>query len=104
MATMQPEQALFLRDWMLGALKREHSITRGVIDAVPHDKGDYRPDAIVKPAVDLARHIVGAEHRFMDSFVNAAFHFSNTGRPAELRTPSDLARLYGDTFQGEAAH
>ena len=99
---MQPEQALFLRDWMLGALKREHSITRGVIDAVPHDKGDYRPDAIVKPAVDLAWHIVGAEHRFMESVVNGAFDFSNTGRPAELRSSGDIARWYGDTFPRDA--
>ena len=94
---MQPEQALFLRDWMLGALKREHPITRGVIEAVPLDKADHRPDAIGKSAVDLAWHIVGAEHRFMESVVNGAFDFSNTGRPAELRSSGDIARWYGDT-------
>ena len=95
---MQPEQALFLRDWMLGALKREHPITRGVIEAVPLDKADHRPDAIGRSAVDLAWHIVGAEHRFMDAVVNGAFDFTNTGRPAELRTSADISRWYAETF------
>ena len=106
MATMQPEQALFLRDWMLGALKREHPITRSVVEAVPPDKGEYRPDAIGKSAVDLAWHIVGAEHRFMDAVVNGAFDFTNTGRPADVRTTADVARWYGETFardQGRVA-
>ena len=40
--TMQPEQALFLHEWMIGALKLEHPITRRVIDAIPVDKGLYR--------------------------------------------------------------
>jgi len=102
MATMQPEQALFLRDWMLGALKREHAITRSVVEAVPPDKGEYRPDAIVKSAVDLAWHIVGAEHRFMDAVVNGAFDFTNTGRPPEVRTAADVARWYGETFTRDA--
>jgi len=98
MATMQPEQALFLRDWMLGALKKEHPITRGVIDAVPLDKSDYRPDAIVKSALDLAWHIVSAEHRIMDAVVQGAFDLDKAVRPAGLRTSGDVARWYADRF------
>ena len=41
--------------------------TRRVIEAIPLDKGDYRPDAIVKSASELAWHIVGAEHRFLEA-------------------------------------
>ena len=33
---------------------------------------------------------------------NGAFDFSNTGRPAELRTSGDVARWYGDTFPRDA--
>jgi uncharacterized damage-inducible protein DinB len=98
MATLQTDQALFLRQFMLGGLQREHATTRRVIEAVPADKGDYRPDSIVKCANDLAWHIVGAEHRFMEAVVNGAFDFTNTGRPAELQTSADIARWYGDTF------
>src|SRR5439155_26766335 len=66
-------------------------------------KGGYRPDAIVKSANDLAWHIVGAEHRFMDAVVNGAFDFTNSGRPAELQTSADIARWYADTFPRDVA-
>ena len=98
MATLTNDQALFLREFMLSGLRREHETTRRVIEAIPLDKGDYRPDAIVKSASDLAWHIVGAEHRFLEAVINGAFDFSNTGRPDELRTASDIARWYRDTF------
>jgi uncharacterized damage-inducible protein DinB len=95
---MTSEQALFLRDFMLGALRREHDTTRRVIEAIPAGKGGYRPDEIVKSAVDLAWHIVGAEHRFMDAVVTGAFDFTNTGRPADLTDAEDIARWYVGTF------
>jgi len=98
MATLQTDQALFLRQFMLGGLQREHATTRRVIEAIPADKGDYRPDSIVKCANDLAWHIVGAEHRFKEAVVSGAFDFTNTGRPAELQTSADIARWYADTF------
>jgi uncharacterized damage-inducible protein DinB len=96
---MQPEQALFLRDWMLGALKREHPITRGVIEAIPVDQGQFRPDTVVKSADDLAWHIVGAEHRFMAAVVNGAFDFTPSPRPEGIRNSRDITRWYGDVFQ-----
>src|SRR5438067_1605325 len=96
---LQPEQALFLRDAAaVPALKNEHPVTRRVIEAVPLDKSDYRPDAIGKSAIDLAWHIVGAEHRFMDAVLTGAFDFNNTGRPESMRTSADVARWYADTF------
>ncbi|HJZ71241.1 MAG TPA: DinB family protein [Vicinamibacterales bacterium] len=98
MATMQPDQALFLREWMLEALKREHPITRRVIDAIPVDKGIYRPDTIVKNADDLAWHIVVAEHRFMDAVVNGVFDVTPGPRPETLETSGDISRWYADTF------
>src|SRR6185503_2565250 len=103
MATLHPDQALFLRQFLLGGLEREHATTRRVIEAIPLDKGEYRPDAIVKSANDLAWHIVGAEHRFMDAVVTGAFDFTNTGRPAELRTSADIARWYAEMFPRDVA-
>lgn len=98
MATLQPEQALFYRGFAVESLKREHPITRQVIDAIPIDKGDYRPEAVVKSAVDLAWHIVGAEHRFMEAVINGAFDFSNSGKPEDLKTSADVSRWYAETF------
>jgi uncharacterized damage-inducible protein DinB len=98
MATLNNDQALFLRRFILGGLEREHATTRRVIEAIPPDQGDYRPDAIVKSANDLAWHIVGAEHRFLEAVINGAFDFSSSGRPEQLRSSTDIARWYGDTF------
>jgi uncharacterized damage-inducible protein DinB len=102
MATLQTDQALFLRQFMLGVLEREHATTRRVIEAIPADKGDYRPDSIVKNANDLAWHIVGAEHRFMEAVAHGVFDFTNTGRPPELVTSADVVRWYAETFPRDA--
>ena len=98
MATLTPEWAIFDRDYMLDALRREQPVTQRVVEAIPIDKGDYRPDAVGKSALELAWHIVGAEHRFMDAVVTGAFDFSNSGRPADLTNSAEVARWYAGTF------
>ena len=96
---LQPEHALFLRDMIaVPSLTIEHGVTRRVIEAIPPDKGDYRPDEISKSAVDLAWHIAGAEHRFMTAVVTGAFDFT-TARPDGLTTSPHIARWYTETFQ-----
>jgi uncharacterized damage-inducible protein DinB len=98
MPTLQPEQALFYRGMMVGSLEREHPITRQVIEAIPIDQGDYRPEAVVKSALELAWHIVAAEHRFMQAVINGAFNLTGSPMPAELKTSADIARWYVQTF------
>jgi uncharacterized damage-inducible protein DinB len=98
-SALQPEQALFLRDMIaVPSLKIEHGVTRRVIEAIPPDKGDYRPDEVSKSAVDLAYHIAGAEHRFMNAVVTGAFDFT-APRPDGLTTSPLVARWYVETFQ-----
>jgi uncharacterized damage-inducible protein DinB len=100
----QPEQAMFLRDsHLLPLLKNEHPVTRRVIEAIPSDKSDFRHDDVAKGAIDLAWHIVAAEHRFMDAVVTGVFDYGNTGRPESLRTSADVAQWYSDTFARDAA-
>ena len=101
MATLTPEWALFYRDYMLDALRREQPVTQRVIEAIPIDKGDYRPDTVAKSALELAWHIVGAEHRFMDAVVTGVFDFSNSGRPPDLTNSAEVARWYVGTFQDD---
>ena len=53
---MQPDQAAFLlNDVFLPNLKNEHRLTRAVIEAIPLDQSDYRPDPYARPALELAR-------------------------------------------------
>ena len=103
MSTLQPEQALFLREVALRSLKAEQPVTQRVIEAIPLDKGDYRPDAIGKTALELAWHIAGAEHRFTEAVINGAFDFTNAGKPAELTNSADIARWYAETSQKDLA-
>lgn len=84
---MTPEEASFLlRSIYLPRLKREHGPTVSVIEAIPLDKGDYRPDEISKSALDLAWHIVSTEKRFLDAVLNGAFDLSPVLGPIRLRT------------------
>jgi uncharacterized damage-inducible protein DinB len=93
------EQALFLRDGhLLPLLKAEHPVTRRVIDAIPADRSDFRHDGIAKSAIDLAWHIVGAEHRFLNAVVTGVFDYANTGRPEPMRTAADVSQWYAETF------
>jgi uncharacterized damage-inducible protein DinB len=103
MSALQPEQALFLREGALRSLEAEQPLTQRVIEAIPLDKGDYRPDAIAKTALELAWHIVSAEHRFTEAVINGAFDFTNTGRPAELTNSAEVARWYAETSQKDIA-
>lgn len=103
MSTLLPDQALFLRDAALRSFKAEQPLTQRVIEAIPLDKGDYRPDDVGKTALDLAWHIVSAEHRFSDAVINGAFDFTNSGRPAVLTNSAEIARWYAETTQQDLA-
>ena len=58
---MTPEQAVFLRDFLLEQLEREHALTRKVIAALPESQRDFRPHPKATAALELAWHIIDAE-------------------------------------------
>ena len=99
MLAIQPDQANFLLHGVyLPGLKNEHRITKSVIEALPPDKGDYRPDGISKSALELAWHIAATEMRFMDALPTGEFDFSSKPRPESVRNAQDLAGWYADNF------
>lgn len=99
MPQIQPDQANFLlHSLYLPDLTNEHRITEGVIEAIPRDKGDFRPDAVSKSGLDLAWHIVSTEMRFMDAVAAGGFDFSPMPRPDAVRTSGDLAVWYTENF------
>jgi uncharacterized damage-inducible protein DinB len=96
---MTPDQARFLLDVVfLPLLTREHAITRQVIEAIPLDKGDYRPDAISKTALELAWHIVAAEKRFFAAVCAGAFDFTPIHRPESVRDSAGIAAWFDQNF------
>ena len=101
MDPLTPEQAtMVLHSFFLPTYLAEHPLTTRVIAAIPADKADCRPDPIAKSAIDLAWHIVAAEHRFMDAVASGAFDYGHSTRPASIRTPADVVAWYADRFTG----
>src|SRR5690242_8063051 len=99
MQPLQAEQANFLLNGVyLPGLKNEQRITSSVIEAIPADNGDYRPDEISTSALDLAWHIVSTEMRFMSAVAAGQFDLSPMPRPATVKTAADLVAWYKENF------
>ncbi len=74
-------------------LKNESRLTMSVIEAIPLDKGDYRPDAVSKTALELAWHIVATEMRFMDAVATGAFDLTPNPLPDTVKNSARVERL-----------
>jgi uncharacterized damage-inducible protein DinB len=101
---MSPEQALYLLAQELPGLKNEHATTKRVIEAIPSDKGDYRPDPVSKTALELAWHIVAAEKRFLGGVCTGAFDFSPINRPETVLDSAGIAAWFDETFAANLDH
>jgi uncharacterized damage-inducible protein DinB len=98
MIAISPEQASFLLQYTLPTVKNEHRSTRSVIEAIPQSNADYRPDPHSKTAMELAWHIVAAEHRFYGGIIAGAFDFTPNHRPENVQTPAQIGEWYGTFF------
>lgn len=81
MSLTDDQAKVLLNASFLPSLNAEHPVTKRVIAAIPADKIDYRPDDIVKSAIDLAWHIVTAENRFLEAVINGVFDLTPVARP-----------------------
>src|SRR5437773_2074730 len=101
MQQIQAEQANFLlQSVYLPGLKNEQRITKSIIEAIPLDKGGFRPDEISKSALELAWHIAATEMRFMEAVTAGAFDLSPRPRPDSIKNSKDLTAWYTDNFAG----
>lgn len=99
MLNLQPEQAHFLLQVTLPALKNEHRITKKILEAIPADRGDYRPEPNSKTAFELAWHIASAENMFLDVPSSGEFNFANNKRPESILTSGDVVQWYTENFE-----
>ena len=81
MSLTADQATTILNAMAIPSLKAEHPVTKRVIAAIPDDRVDYRPDTIVKSAIDLAWHIVTAENRFLEAIIAGAFDLTPRPRP-----------------------
>lgn len=99
MKPMQPEQASFLLQTILPALKNEHRNTKAVLQAMPVDRGDYRPDSCARSAIELARHIAASENRFLETVVNGVLSTNSPTIPETVKNSADLTAWYTQEFE-----
>jgi uncharacterized damage-inducible protein DinB len=98
MANLTSEQATFLMQRAVLLAQNEHRTTKKIIEAIPVNKADYRPDPASMSAFDLAMHIAGVENLFLNGVAAGEFDF--TAKPPEsIRTTADIARWYDETFE-----
>jgi uncharacterized damage-inducible protein DinB len=99
MAELTGEQAVsLLQNLYLGALKNESRITKKIIESVPLEKCEYRPDAASRSAIELARHIAAADNRFLETVINGVFDATTAAIPESVKTPAEIARWYEERF------
>ncbi len=97
--TLEPQQALFLlHSVCLPSLTNEHQLTTRVLEAIPLDKGDYRPDEVSKSALDLGWHLAAAEMFFMKSVCAGEFNPTANPRPESIHNSADLSNWYRTNF------
>lgn len=99
MSEMTSEQAAFLlQNVYLGPLKNESRITKKVLEAVPADKTNYRPEAAARTANELVRHIAAADNRFLEAVINGVFDTNPGLLPETVKTPQEVAAWYEQRF------
>ena len=103
MSSMTASEAATILKYALPRLNVEHETTKRVIAAMPNDKVDYRPDDIVKSAIDLAWHIVTAENRFLEATINGAFDLTPFPRSDSIRTAEGVNHWYTERFAANVA-
>ena len=70
-----------------------------MIEAIPLDKGDYRPEPVAKSALELAWHIVAAEHRFLGGISVGKFDFTPNNRPDSINNSAKIAAWFDESFK-----
>src|SRR5438046_10549247 len=98
------DQAKFLLGMSLARLDMEHQTTKRVIESVPLDKGDYRPDPVAKTALELAWHIVASEQRFLSGICSGAFDFTPINRPDSVGHSAHIDARSDESCARHPAH
>jgi uncharacterized damage-inducible protein DinB len=97
--TMTVDQATFLlQNIYMGQLKTESRTTKKILEAVPADKADYKPEPASRSAIELARHIAATDNRFVECVINGVFDTSPSMIPENVKTPTEIAAWYEQRY------
>jgi uncharacterized damage-inducible protein DinB len=70
---MRPEDAKVIADFLTGNVEWEIGTTVRVLEAVPGDRLDYRPDPVSKTALGLVRHLVLEDEWILNAVADGQF-------------------------------
>lgn len=103
---MDSAQAKFLTGFLTGLWESEFAATCKVLEAVPDDKRDYKPDPKSRSAWDLTTHIATADIWFLDSIISAKFNWDPEGAKqaaAGFSKVADVVAFYKKEFPARLA-
>src|SRR5260370_38160969 len=96
---MTSDQAVFLLQIVYrGALKTERRTTKKILEAVPPNKVEYKPEPASRSAIELARHIAAADNRFVETVINGVFDTNPAMIPENVKTPAEVASWYEERY------
>src|SRR4030095_147522 len=92
---MYPKEAKTVADFLIADFENEMQTTLRVIEAVPNNHLDYRPESKSKTALGLVRHIALEDEWLLNCIANGEFtpppHDSDACR---IMNPADAAARY----------
>lgn len=94
---LSPEFALAFREIVVDGLSREMEITKRVLEAIPEDKRDYRPDPKARSAWDLAWHLASCDVQMADEVADLKFNMEPRFKE-EPKTVAELVAWYDSNF------
>lgn len=95
---MTPDNAAFLRAYLLPQYKNEVKTTTAVIGAVPDEKADYKPQEQYKTARELSAHILTVELFALQAIVDG--QFSKPSSLFEGKSIGEMLALYNEKVPG----
>jgi uncharacterized damage-inducible protein DinB len=91
---VEPQQALFLRDFLVPEFEAEMRETGRMLAAVPEIHREYRPDPESRSALELAWHIVSSEIWLLEGIVNGQLAPEQARLPRHIRSVQDVIDLH----------
>ena len=93
---MTPNDATFLRNFLLPQLESEQAVTHRILAVVPSSGEQYQPSPVSMTTFRLARHITICELWFLDAILNGQFG-PDPCPPESATTCQALAAWYAES-------
>ncbi len=94
MNAMEPQRALFLRDFLVSEFEKEMRETGRVLAAVPEIHREYRPDPECRSALELAWHIASSEIWLLEGIASGQLAPEPAHLPRHIKTIQDVIDLH----------